>query len=290
MQSKPWAAQNQCIHPHHDHGRNDCQCRNLPMMAETGLHMAFFILIAALCFFAPIALVAAELATGWPRQGGIYSWVKEAFGERWGFVAIWLQWSMMTFFMLTVLYFIGGSLAFVFNPDLAQNRFFLILVVLVVYWGATLVNLRGMKASSLISTACLIVGVILPMTLIILLGAIYLVGGNPVHLDLSLAPKNLVPPLNSIGSMVLLVGFMFAFAGIEASASHANQVKDPRRDYPVAILLVVLVSLLPYIAGALSVAIVMPRTDISLLAGLMEAFAAFMPSFTYPGSFLSLPC
>ncbi len=112
--------------------------RNLPMMAEAGLHVIFFMLIAALCFFAPVALVSAELATGWPKQGGVYSWVKEAFGERWGFVAIWLQWSMMTFLMLTVLDFIGGALAFVFKPELAQNRFFLYLVILVVYWGATL--------------------------------------------------------------------------------------------------------------------------------------------------------
>ena len=54
--------------------------RNLPMMAEAGLHVIFFMLIAALCFFASVALVSAELATGWPKQGGVYSWVKEAFG------------------------------------------------------------------------------------------------------------------------------------------------------------------------------------------------------------------
>ena len=178
--------------------------RNLPMMAETGLQMIFFMAIAALCFFVPIALVAAELATGWPKQGGVYSWVKEAFGERWGFVAIWLQWSMMTFFMLTVLYFIGGSLAFIFKPELAQNRFFLILVILIVYWGATLLNLRGMKASGLISTVCLISGVILPMALIIGLGIIYLIRGNPVHLDLSLTTGNLFPRLNNIGNIVML--------------------------------------------------------------------------------------
>ncbi len=87
-----------------------------------------------------------------------------------------------------------------------------------------------MKASSLISTACLIVGVILPMTLIIFLGALYLVGGNSVHVDLSLTIGNFVPRLNSIGNIVLLVGFMLAFTGIEASANHASQVRNPRRD------------------------------------------------------------
>ena len=55
--------------------------RNLPMMAETGLHMIFFMAIAALCFFVPIALVAAELATGWPKQGGVYFWAKRLLGN-----------------------------------------------------------------------------------------------------------------------------------------------------------------------------------------------------------------
>ena len=45
--------------------------RNLPMLAETGLHMIFFLAVAAVCFFVPIALVAAELATGWPKQGDL---------------------------------------------------------------------------------------------------------------------------------------------------------------------------------------------------------------------------
>ena len=69
--------------------------RNLPTEAETGLHMIFFALIAAIGFFIPVALVSAELATGWPKQGGIYVWVKEAFGDRCGFVSIWLQWNYM---------------------------------------------------------------------------------------------------------------------------------------------------------------------------------------------------
>ena len=56
-------------------------------------------------------------------------------------------------------------------------------------------------------------------------------------------------------------------------------MKDPRRDYPIAILLVVLIALVLYIAGALSVAIVIPQKDLSLLAGLVMAFAAFFAQF-----------
>ena len=71
--------------------------RNLPVMAEVGWASVFFYLIAAIGFFIPSALVSAELSTGWPSTGGVYTWVKEAFGPRWGFVAIWLQWITIFF-------------------------------------------------------------------------------------------------------------------------------------------------------------------------------------------------
>ena len=63
--------------------------KNLPVTAEYGVGSVFFYAVTALIFFIPCSLVAAELATGWPKTGGVYIWVKEAFGARWGFVAIW---------------------------------------------------------------------------------------------------------------------------------------------------------------------------------------------------------
>ena len=69
--------------------------RSFPTEAETGMHMIIFALIAAIFFFIPVSLVSAELATGWPKEGGIYIWIKKAFGDRLGFVGIWLQWSYM---------------------------------------------------------------------------------------------------------------------------------------------------------------------------------------------------
>lgn len=61
--------------------------RSLPSMAVYGLGSIFLYLIPAVVFFIPVALVASELGTGW--NGGIYGWVKQAFGKRLGFFAIW---------------------------------------------------------------------------------------------------------------------------------------------------------------------------------------------------------
>src|SRR5262245_25822142 len=90
--------------------------RSLPFSATYGFSLIFYYLLAAICFFFPVALVAAELATGWPNKGGIYVWVREAFGERWGFLVIWLQWIYNVVWYPTILAFIAGTIAYLFDP------------------------------------------------------------------------------------------------------------------------------------------------------------------------------
>ncbi|MBW2973613.1 APC family permease [Candidatus Woesearchaeota archaeon] len=253
--------------------------RNFPTEAETGMHMIFFALVAAIGFFIPVALVSAELATLLPKQGGIFNWLKAAFGERFGFVGSWLQWSYMMIGSIPMLYFVGGSLAFVLLPALAHNKLYMALIVIILIWGATLFNFRGLKASGKVSTFGFLLGVLVPGAVIIVFGAIWWLTGNPTHLNMSFSAKNIIPDLSKLTTLVLLVGFMRTFTGIEVSASHANEVKNPKRSYPLAILFVVIVGLLLNIFGSLSVATVVPQQQISLASGMMEAFKVFFSQF-----------
>src|SRR5687768_10340652 len=85
--------------------------RSLPFSATYGFSLVFYYLVAAITFFYPVSLVVAELATAWPNKGGIYVWVREAFGERWGFLVIWLQWVYNIAWYPTILSFLAGALA-----------------------------------------------------------------------------------------------------------------------------------------------------------------------------------
>lgn len=253
--------------------------RNLPLLAETGMHMFFFALIAVVAFQIPTALVSAELATGWPKRGGVYAWVREALGDRWGFVAIWLQWIQMIFGMVTVIAFIAGALAFVIDSSLSNNGLFILATIVTVYWGATLLNMRGMKTSGMISTVCLIGGVFIPAALVIGFGTAHLIAGDPSQMDFAFTTKNLFPDVSSLGGLTLLAGIIFIFSGMETSAAHANEVKNPRRNFPIAIFLAALLLVFVNVVGALAVGIVVPREDLSLVSGLMEAFHVFFTQF-----------
>ncbi len=248
--------------------------RNWPIAAEYGFSSLFFLLIAALCFFIPVALVSAELATAWPKAGGLYAWVKEAFGHKVGFLAIWLQWANNLAFYPLMLSFIAGTLAYTFAPELANNIFYTVPVILIVFWGMTLLNLRGMQISSHITNLGVWLGTFIPAGVIIFLGINWWMRGLPLQIDVS--STSFFPPLNDLKHLVFFTGILFSLAGLEMSAVHALDVEKPQRDYPRAILISVVVILTLYTLGVLALASVVPQQEISLVTGPIQAFAAFM--------------
>ncbi len=248
--------------------------KNWPLIAESGFATVFYLILSALTFFIPMALISAELATGWPKLGGIYVWVKEAFGHRAGFLAAWLFWVENLFWYPTILSFIAASIAYIINPDLASNKTYTIIIMLSFFWATTLVNLLGMKISSAISSISVIAGSFLPGALIIGLGFAWYFGGNPLQIDLSM--KSFLPDLASPEQLVVFVGILLTLSGIEMSAVHAMDVKNPQRDYPRSILLSVSLILGLSILGVLAISIVVPKETISLVAGSLQAFQYFV--------------
>jgi len=117
--------------------------RTLPIMAKYGFASTFFYIIAALLFFIPTALACAELATGWPQKGGSYAWVSAAFGSGTGFLTVWLEWVNNVAAFPMNLVFLTTALAYIFDPSLAQNKAYLVTLMLVIFWGVTLLNLFG---------------------------------------------------------------------------------------------------------------------------------------------------
>ncbi len=249
----------------------------LSILAEYGLAAVFFVALASLVFFIPVSLIAAELATGWPKAGGVYAWVKEAFGQGWGFLAIWLQWIENVIWYPTILSFIAATIAFIFNPELAMNKFYTLGVILIIAWGVTLLNFRGMKLSGKISSLGAVVGMMFPAALIILLGLIWMLSGSPVQIELS--PQAMLPDFTNIAQVVFFVGVILSLAGMEMSAVHAKEVKNPQKDYPRAILLSAVIILLIFVLGSLSISIVVPQAEIALNAGVMQAFTYFFTSY-----------
>lgn len=251
--------------------------RNLPLVAELGYKMIFFFGIVALTFLIPCALVSAELATGWTKSGGIYVWVREALGDRWGFFAIWMQWVHNVTWYPAILAFVAATLAYIINPELAENKVFIQSIVLIVFWGMTLINYFGIETSTIVSTIGVIAGTIIPGLFIIGLGVTWFLMGHPTQIPFS--AHALVPDFSHWGNIVFLAGLFLAFSGLEVSAGYAGEVKNPQKNYPKAIMIAAGITFFLFMLGALSIALVIPKENISLVSGLMEALRLYLAQY-----------
>ena len=251
--------------------------KNWPTIAECGFSSLFFLLLATLCFFIPTAMVSAELATGWPKIGGVYIWVKEAFGHRAGFLAIWLQWVQTVIWYPTSLSFIAGTLAYLFHPEFLNNKFYMLTFILSVFWIITLINLKGIRESGWISSVGVIAGNFLPGLVIIVLGLLWYFKGNPLEITMNL--ENFVPSLSTPKNIVFFSGVILSLCGMEMTAVHAKDVENSQKNYPRAILTSTLIIFGMSTLGVLAIAFILPQSEISLTAGTMQAISKFFETY-----------
>lgn len=251
--------------------------RSLPASAEYGFSLVFFYGIAALCFMIPVALISAELATGWPKSGGMYIWVKEAFGKKIGFVAIWLLWIYNVIWFPTILTFLADTFAYLINPHLSTNKLYNIAMVLGLFWFSTFINSINMKVVKWMATLSALIGTVLPMIFIGCLGLAWLYQGNPTQIHFTL--YEFFPNFKDFGNLSFLTAVVFALIGLEMSSVYAGDVKNPKRDYPKAILYSAFIILLSFIFSALAIAVVIPKAKLSIVSGLIDAFEIFFNKF-----------
>ena len=251
--------------------------RSLTAGAEFGLSLIFFYLLGAFLFFIPTILVTAELATGWPNTGGVYVWVREAFGPKIGFMTIWLQWIYNVVWYPTIFAFMAGILAYLVNPTLTSSKIYMLSVILTAFWGTTLLNCLGLKVSSWVTALGAIFGTLLPMFFIAALGFGWLLLGKTSQLTLSV--RDIFPNMTSLANLAFFTNILFGLMGMEMSAVHAGDVENPAKNYPKSLLISGTIILVTLMVAALAIAIVIPAKQLNLVSGLMDAFNIFFKSY-----------
>lgn len=249
--------------------------RGLPAEAEYGVSSAFYYILAAVVFLVPVSLVAAELAAMFPyQQGGMFRWIGEAFGDKAGFLGIWLQWIESTIWYPTVLTFGAVSLAFIgmdhiYDTHLAANKFYTIIVVLAIYWLATIISLKGMGWVGKVSKIGGLVGTIIPVGLIVVCAVIYLATGGQSQMDWH---GSFIPDFSNFNNIVLAVSIFLFYAGMEMSGVHVREIKNPTVNYPKAVIIGAIATVAIFILGTYALGVIIPAKDINLVQSLLVGF------------------
>ena len=246
-----------------------------PATSVFGLASVFLYVLPAIVFLVPVSLVAAELASGW--QGGVYNWVGEGVSEPMGLLAVWCEFAQTIFYYPALLGYVGSTLAYVIDQRLAGNGVYTAAVIIVLFWGGVLVSSRGSRLVSDLSSSGTLIGTLIPGAILVVLGVVYLVQGNRSAAPLT--THQLLPAWTGLGSVVLVVNSFFTYAGVEVTAVHVDELRNPGREYPRAIFVAMALVLVIFIGPTLAIAWVIPAHQISLTAGVMQAFHSLLSHF-----------
>ncbi|WP_405014716.1 APC family permease [Kitasatospora sp. NBC_01539] len=249
--------------------------RAAPTMAVYGLACVFLYLVPAVVFLLPTALVSAELASGW--NGGVYNWVSQGLSKPLGFLAVWCQFAMTIFYYPSLLAYVASTIAYVINPALANSGLYTAIVIMVLYWTGVWVSSSGTNAVAGLASWGLVIGTLIPGALLVVLGMVFLGQGNP-----SAAPMNadhILPAWTGLASLVLIVNNFLSYSGMEMNAVHVSSLKNPAKEFPKSMFLAMGLVLLIFILPALAISWVVPSDQLSLTAGVMQAFDAFFQHF-----------
>jgi amino acid transporter len=228
--------------------------------------------LAAVFFFLPTAFVIAELSTRFPEEGGLYVWSKQAFGEFHGFVAGWTYWVYTFFYFPGLLMasaamgaYIGGS----GGASLAQNRAFLMAGSFFLLFIAVFLNIIGLNVGKWLQNAGG-VGTYVPLLMLVgMAGYLWHTHGSQTHFTW----KNMLPAWNW-GTANFWPQIAFAFTGLELVSMMSEEIREPRKTFPRAILGSGILIAAMYIAGTFAVLALVPASAVDPKSGMFQALAA----------------
>lgn len=251
-----------------------------------GYALLSFYFISALFFFVPSLAIGCELATSHPVTGGSYIWVEKAFGPSWGFFAVCILWFANLIWYPTIFSFIATALAYTYDPNLAENKTFLFWTVLGLFWGVTFLNMWGIEISAWVSGLCAVFGVVLPIAVLIFLGAMYHVEGHPSAITLNWG--SIFPSLGNLSNIAILSQVVISLTGLEMALVHVGEVEHPLKTLPKALFYAACLVLVLVVAGPLMIAQVIPSSEISVVSGLLDAFSRLFQTLGIPPLWLLL--
>ncbi|HUB29328.1 MAG TPA: APC family permease [Terracidiphilus sp.] len=229
--------------------------------AAAGPSILIIWVAALLGFFIPLAASVMELSSRHPEEGGIYVWTREAFGDFSGFIAAWAYWMSNLPYFASVLYFGAASALFAFGPraqGLNANPYYY--MTFAIFWLAviTVVNMVGVDASKWLNNVSSL-GSLVPLALLIVLAAASYWRFGPA---VRYAPASFAPHW-SIDNAVFWSSVFFAFSAIDSVSAMGDEIQNPRRTIPWALLVAGAILAIGYIGGTAALLVALPSDAVA---------------------------
>ena len=233
--------------------------------AAIGNAQFFWWIFLLVAFFLPYGLISAELGTTYEGEGGICDWVTRAFGRRWG--------SRVSFYYYINFSLWLGSLAVLFTDIISTltGRDFpvwgLLFLQLSFIWLVVLVSNYKLSESKWILNIAAILKAFLMLA----------IGGLGIYVALTrgsaneYTPGSFLPSFSS-GGLSFVSVILFNFLGFEVVTTFASEMRNPKREIPLAIILGGAIIAFFYLLAAFGIGVAVPTEELSASGGILDSF------------------
>lgn len=254
--------------------------RWLPVAGSIGQPALIFWLLGGVLFFIPLAMIVVELANNFSSDGGMYLWVRQALGPKFGFFTAWLYWVNNFFFYPSLLIFMVDNFVYLLaDKTLAYNKLFIITIVLVLLWLAIIINILGVRFIAKIAGFACILNISLTV-FIIIAGFAYYFMYHTSNTNFYLA--SFIPNSNIINNLSNLSLLMFALSGVELIPTLASSINKPGKTISKSILISGVILLLCYILGTIGINILVSPQQLNNTTGLIAALEIITKTIHMP--------
>lgn len=252
----------------------------LAAAASIGTSSIFWWVFTLFLFFIPYALISAELGAAYPEEGGIYAWVRRAYGPRWGARTSWLYWINVALWMPSVYVLFAGMFAQMFAPEM--SLWAKIGIGIVLTWVTVYINIISLDVGKWVPNVGAVVkaGIMLSIGI----GGVVYAMGHGVANDFSL--RAMAPSWEA--GLAFLPVIVYNFMGFELMSGASEEMTNPQRDVPRAIIISGLLIAAFYLLATVGILIALPVEDIGLIEGLLDSLHGLFDGYGWGGAFVTM--
>ena len=233
--------------------------------ANMGPQVFSWYIILAIVFFIPMGFIVAELGSTYPDKGGIYGWIKRAFGVKWAARTSWLYWINAALWMPATIIFITGILAQLFFPS--AGLLFNVIAGVILSWLVIYISSLSVEESSTLNMISGVIKLILPICLIG--AAVYYTFTNGMATKIT--PVMLLPNLNE--GLDFLPVVVYNMCGLEIILGNVHKFDNPKKDVPKSVITGAVTMSIVYILCSIAILTIIPVENVGVVEGFVDAFA-----------------
>lgn len=254
--------------------------RWIAQAAAAGPSSVIIWIIGALALYAPLVFTVLELSSRYPEEGGLYSWTRRAFGEFPGYMSGFLYWSSNLPYFPSLFYFTAANALFIFGhrfDALQTSRSYFIVFSMIALLLAVGLNVVGLNIAKWLHNLGAI-GLWIPGIVLVGMGiAAGLLFGSATPFTL-----HAFVPSTHLKDIIFWSTIAFSLSGLESASMLGDEIENPRRNIPRALLIAgVLVTIL-YIAATVAMLVALPQQEIQNMQGIIHAITVVATKLGIP--------